>query len=248
MKNSTDGASPLRYGPLRFGDTDDTNCPSPTTRRRGRRARPRHAPRRERRRAPRRPRPVLRRRRRDRRARPSRSPRAQRRGVLGPTAGSSPPATATARRARRSSSSRASALTGTLDGAFGGGDGIVLVAGRRGRRAPRLALEADGDLLVAGAAAPATFSPTPSRTWRACRLGGAARTSRSPRPTGSSDVALKAVEPLPDGRIAVAGWGWPRHRAAAQLVVGRSAGGAARRELQRRRLGRPLARRRTQAF
>ena len=118
---------------------------------------------------------------------------------------------------------------GQLDGSFGGGDGIALWPGVEDADLYDLAVEPDGDLLVSGAASGGNVLTDPSPYLaRLDSVGAFTEISPAPLPTGIFQIALKAVAPLPDGRIAVAGWGWPSSTAGQprQLVVGLlSAGG-----------------------
>ncbi|HYI17079.1 MAG TPA: PKD domain-containing protein [Solirubrobacteraceae bacterium] len=112
---------------------------------------------------------------------------------------------------------------GQPDPSFGGGDGIAQWPGVEDADLYDLAVEPGGGLLVAGAASGGSVITDPNPYLARLDASGAfSDISPSPLPTGIFQMSLKAVAPLPDGRIAVAGWGWPSSTAGQprQLVVG----------------------------
>src|SRR5829696_2203033 len=112
--------------------------------------------------------------------------------------------------------------TGELDPSFGGGDGIVQWQGSELADLLDLALEPDGDILVSGAQSPGSLADAPSPQLARVAADGGSVAVITPETLPTIQVALNAVAPLADGRIAVAGWGWPSNTAGQprQLVVG----------------------------
>jgi uncharacterized delta-60 repeat protein len=93
-------------------------------------------------------------------------------------------------------------VAGALDPGFGAG-GVVQWPGTRGGEVFDVALEPDGDILAAGAAGPVETSPAPSLS----RISPTGVRTSLPLSGLPGPASITAVVPLPDGRIAVAGWG-----------------------------------------